>query len=81
MFGQISGRILRLFRASCVRTYTERKIPARRMPSPRRQGRLCCRKPCAGRGRIFRIAPTVREKRVYFQNSKTNYVVFPTELG
>mgnify|MGYP006922251690 FL=1 len=33
IFGHISGRISQLSRASCVRMYTERKIPACRVPS------------------------------------------------
>lgn len=70
MFGQISGRISQLSRASCVRTYTERKIPARRMPSPRRQGHLRCRKPCVGR-RCFIFLPGLLDSPMHIARGMT----------
>lgn len=75
IFGQISGRIPRLSRA---RMCPERKLSA----YPRRADG------CASADEIVRRAwmnlPHCADgarKAWYFQNPKTNYVVFPTELG
>ena len=77
--GHISGRISQLSRASCVRMYTERKIPA--CPCRAENAPSLPKSGASGTRANFPYCADGTRKEVYFQNPKTNYVVLTTELG